>query len=305
MFDYEYWGNETLPANMNMALEEFFLKRAALGKAIVRFYSFPRDCVVLGYSQANDPVKQFNATFDITRRITGGSHIQTGENIISYSFAVPRDGSFRHYEDMRNYYADHVANALSDLGVANIEVDNKASTINADGKIIAAHAIIWGVKSALLHGLIFIDPYNADVVANRLFLGKRKIDDRIYSEYAALKNLPAISALLDKAAHNAADRTLALKDIVAEAILKKVTGAHKRMTINPQTVSESYQLMQNKFGQNEWIDNRKPPFAEQEVECVPDAWQPSLDGELKQKLGYCLFLQVRDSDFKEMCIGIE
>lgn len=299
MFDYEYWGNGTFPANLNMALEEFFLKRAALGKAIIRFYSFPRDCVVLGYAQANDPVKQFDNTFDIARRITGGSHVQTGENIIAYSFAVPRDGSFRHYEDMRAYYAACVAEALSDLGIDNVEVDNKASVIKANKKIIAAHALIWGVESALLHGLIFIDPYDVNILTTRLVLGKRKIGDKIYSEYAALKNLPAISALLDKVAPNAVDRTTALKPIVAEAILKRVTNTHERMVINPKTASESYELMKKKFGQQTWLKEREPPFTAQEVEEIPFE---QLDGELKKKLGYCLFLQVKDSDFKKMCI---
>lgn len=298
MFDYEYWGNATLPAHLNMALEEFFLRRAATGKAIVRFYSFPRDTVVLGYAQANDPVKRFDNTFDVTRRISGGSHIQTGQNIIAYSFAAPRDGSFSHYEDMRAYYAQHVADALTDLGIEGVEVDNKASTINVDGKIIAAHAAVWGVHSALLHGLICIDPYDADGLANRVQLGTRKIGGNAYSEYQALKRLPAISLLLKKLAPHAPDRTAALREIVGDAILRRVTRDHEKMEVTPQNVKESYELMRDKFGQSRWINSRRPPFTKQEIEEIPFE---ELNGELLKNLDYCLFLQVENSDFKRMC----
>src|SRR3970282_91088 len=100
MFDYEYWGLGSFTAKMNMALEEFLLKRAANGRAQFRFWDFSKDSVVLGYAQATDALKRKDNTFDIVRRITGGSHIQTGKNILCYTFAVPRDGSFNHFEDM-------------------------------------------------------------------------------------------------------------------------------------------------------------------------------------------------------------
>jgi len=305
MFDYEYWGNGTFSADLNMALEEFFLKRASLGKAIARFFSFPRDCVVLGYAQANDPIKKLDNSFDLTRRITGGSHVQTGSNIIAYSFAVPRDGSFRHYEDMRAYYAALVAEGLGDIGIKNIVVDNKASTINVDGKIIASHAIIWGVESALLHGLIILDSYDVDTLANRIFLGKRKIGNNIYSEYAALKNLPAVSALLNNVAANSSEsvRTDALKGIIAQAVLRRVTKNHKKMAVDERTSAESLNLIKKKFGREEWLKKREPPFTKTEIEAIPDSWESSLDGELKRNLGYCLFLQVKDKDFKKMCAG--
>jgi len=299
MFHYEYWGNGRFPAHHNIALEELFLKRAADGKAIIRFYSFPKDTVVLGYAQATDPVKSPDG-IDVTRRITGGSHIQTGKNIIAYSFAVPRDGTFRNYEDMRAYYAQHVADALTGLGVDGVQVDNKASVITTDDKIIAAHALIWGVESALLHGLIFIDHYDADAVAKRVHLGRRKVGGEIYSEYAALKNLPAISTLLDRLAINSHNRTASLRNIVAEAILAKLTSTHERKEISPKTVNESFELMKKKFSRGSWIDSRRPPFTEQEIDEIPFE---ELDGKLLKKLGYCLFLQVRDKDFKKMCMS--
>ena len=53
MFDYEYWGNTTFNGKINMALEEYMLWRAVeTKKAMIRFYSFSNDTVVLGYAQA-------------------------------------------------------------------------------------------------------------------------------------------------------------------------------------------------------------------------------------------------------------
>lgn len=300
MFDYEYWGNGTFPSHVNMALEEFFFRRSAQNVATVRFFDFPKDSVVLGYAQDTDAIKKQDFTFDVTRRITGGSHVQVGSNIIAYSFTVPRDGSFTHYEDMRAYYAELVANALGYLGIENITVDNKASTINVDGKVVASHAILWGVQSALLHGLIIIDPYDVEEVANRVVLGSRKIGNKVYSEYAALKNLPAVSRLLTKVAPNAneAAKSTILKDLIAKAILKHTTNnKQKNKKVDDKVVSSAFDLLKRKYNLPIWIDRRKPTFTKEEIEAIPGE---ELNGQLKKNLGYCLFIQVKDNDFKKM-----
>lgn len=196
MFGYEYWGNGSFNAKVNMALEEYLLRRATQGKAQARFWTFSKDSVVLGYAQATDAVLKQDNSFDTVRRITGGSHVQTGKNIFAYTFAVPRDGSFRTFEDMRAYYADIVASGLMDLGIENVVVDNQASSVNVDDKVFAAHAIIWGVESALIHGLIVMNPYNMEKLAQRVVLKERKIGNKTYTEYNALKNIPTFSQFL-------------------------------------------------------------------------------------------------------------
>ena len=299
MFEYELWKGEKYPANVNMALEEFFLNRPAeTKKATLRLWSVPRDSGVLGYSQATDVIKGIENGFDVVRRASGGSHIQIGPNILAYSMTVPRDGSFKNYEDMRAYYAEKVAKTLGNLGVENIATDNKASTINVDGKVIASHAIIWGVNSALLHGLITIDPYNVDRLSGRLSLGSRKIGNKTYTEYTALKNIPTISKLLDRTAKNAKDRTEALKDIVSEELIKEVTGnKHETNAVNNVVLTESYKLIQEKYGQDKWNDLKRPAFTKEQIEEIPGE---ELDGPLKKKLGYCLYIQVKNKDFKKM-----
>lgn len=291
MFDYEYWGNEVFPANTNMILEEFFLRRAAqYPVACMRFFSVPKDAVVLGYAQATDALKKKDASFDVVRRPTGGSHVQIGKNILAYSFAVPRDGSFRNYEDMRAYYAQHVADALEGLGIENIAVDNRASTINVDGKVVASHAIIWGVESALLHGLIVLDPYDVGRIMKRVFLAKRKIGGRLYTEQAALENIPAVSTLLE-------GRKMALKDLIGEAVLSRVTeGKYRRIRIDGKILGRCSEL-ETKYCADEWIEGRKPPFAAEEIEEIPGE---ELDGKLRKNLGYCLYSQVKNKDFRKM-----
>lgn len=300
MFDYEFWGIETFPSHINMALEEFFFRRSTQNIATVRFFDFPKDSVVLGYAQDTDVVKKWDNSFDLTRRITGGSHVQVGSNIIAYSFTVPRDGSFRNYEDMRSYYAECVANALSNLGIKNITVDNKASTINVDGRVVASHAIIWGVHSALLHGLIIIDPYDVDKLANRVVLQKRKIGNKIYSEYVALKNLPAVSRLLNNIAPNTDEsvRNSILKKIIYNAILKHVTAdKHENKKVDNKIVIKAFELLKRKYNLPLWVNKHKPTFTKEEVEEIPGE---ELNGQLKKNLGYCLFIQVKNKDFKKM-----
>ena len=297
LFDYEYWDNTTFNGKVNMALEEYMLRRAAeTKKAMVRFYSFTNDTVVLGYAQATDALKSNEV--DVVRRATGGSHVQTGKNIIAYSFAVPRDGSFNNFEDMRRYYAEHVANAFSSLGIDNVEPDNKASSVNVDGKVAAAHAIIWGVNSALIHGLIVINPYDMEKLAQRIYLGTRVIGGKVYSDYDAIRNIPAIEEILPELAKNSSERTEAIKKILAEVILREVTkGKHENKAIDDKIINASWPLLERRYGKQLWTSTHNPVFTKVEIEEIPGE---ELDGKLKEKLGYCMYIQVPDKDFKRM-----
>ncbi len=304
MLDYEYWGLGSFSAKTNMALEELMLKKAIKGVAPFRFWDFSKDSVVLGYAQATDAVKKTDNSFDVVRRITGGSHVQTGKNILAYTFAVPRDGSFGSFEDLRAYFADIVAKGLVGLGIENIVVDNKASTIMVDNKIVASHAIIWGIESALLHGLILIDPYDVDKVSERVNLAQRKIGSSVYKEYTALKNLPAVSRLLSSVAPNLDDQSRSdfLKGTVANSIMKNLTNKFEKKQITDSTISEAFDIVNNKHKKSSWIENRKPPFTEDEIEKIPGE---ELNGNLKKNLGYCLFMQVKNKDFKKMAQSTE
>lgn len=285
-----------------MAFEEYLLNRAAeTKKAAMRFYSFPRDSIVLGYAQDTDIIKKLDTDVDLTRRATGGSHVQVGNNVLAYTFVVPRDGSFKNHSDMRAYYADLVANALIDLGLDNLDVNNKASTINYNNKVIASHAIIWGVKSALLHGIVIIDPYDVDNVNSRVFLGNRRVGNKIYTEYSALKNIPALSKTLNKIAPNVNESTRSniIKDILGTAILKNVTkGQYKEFNLdNNDVLNKSKELLFKKYNHDIWIKNHKPTFTKEKIEEIPGE---ELDGPLKKNLGYCLYIQVENKDFKLM-----
>lgn len=305
LFSYEYWGVSVYTGYFQMALEDFLVWRIAkIGEkpqtrmGALRFYSFPSDTVVLGYGQDTDAIKMRRPDFLLTRRITGGSHVQVGLNTLAYTFVVPRDGTFNYYEEMRAYYAEIVANGLKKLGIGPIAVDNKASIITVDGRIIASHAMFWGVQSALMHGLIILYPYDVDKIAERLVLQKRKIKNYFYSEYSALKKLPAVSIELKKKLVRSLLKPDVLKRIVADAILKQATGGkYKEERITREIINSSLELARQKYGGKLWIKDRLPPFTSNEVEAIPGE---ELDGDLKKNLGYCLFIQVPDEDFKNM-----
>ncbi|MBS3054264.1 MAG: lipoate--protein ligase family protein [Candidatus Aenigmarchaeota archaeon] len=296
MFDYEYWGNRPFSGAVNMALEEFMLKRAAeTGKAMARFYSFPQDTVVLGYAQATDALK--TKRINVVRRATGGSHVQTGPNILAYSFAAPRHG-FSGIEDLRRHYAGCIEKAFADLGIENAEADNKASCINVNGKLAAAHATIWGVGSGLIHGLLAIDPYDMEKLAQRITLGTRVINGKVYSEYDAIRNMPTIASLLPELAKAAPQRTEALKAIIGNAILKEVAeGKHENKSVDESIIAAAYPLLEKRYGAQPWTNERTPAFSEEEIEEIPGE---EINGPLKKGLGYCMYLQVQDRDFKTM-----
>ena len=154
----------------------------------------------------------------------------------------------------------------------------------------------------MLHGLIIIDPYDVQEVANRVTLGSRKIGNKVYSEYAALKNLPAVSRLLTKVAPNETASTI-LKDMTAKAILKHVTNnKQENKKIDNKVVSSAFDLLKRKYNLPIWIDKRKPTFTKEEIEAIPGE---ELNGPLKKNLGYCLFIQVKNKDFKKMALLAE
>ncbi|MGC8651766.1 MAG: lipoate--protein ligase family protein [Candidatus Micrarchaeia archaeon] len=303
MFSYEYWGNNTLSISSNMAMEEYLLQRSEESRlATVRFWNVKKDAVVLGYSEATSAIKRRDNTFDVARRITGGSHVEFDENALAYTFTVPRNGSFKYFEDMRKYFAEKVGNALTDMGIDNVSIDNRASTINVDGRVIASHAIFWGVKSALMHGLLLIKPYDVDRIYERVALNERKIGRKTYTEYTALKNAPTVSAYVGVAGHatyiSKENKAAYVKEIAAKSILDNVTqGRHKEVKLNSGIIAAAEKLVADKHTGDPWFNYRIPNYTEKEVEAIPGE---TLNGALKEGLGYCLYIQVPDKDFAKM-----
>jgi lipoate-protein ligase A len=301
MYHYTYWGRHTLPAVDNMALEEFFLKDSADNKtAHIRFYDFAGDTVVLGYNQGLGALKKWGHDFSIVRRGSGGSHVHVGDNILAYSFIIPRDGSFRFHNDFRAYYADKIKSSLEKLGLQDIVVDNKASTIMTENRVIASHAVAWGVKSALLHGILHITPYEVDKVMSRVYLGYRRIGNNIYTEANALRNIPALAHILPKIKPNATpeQRQEYFKELLSETILREVAGKdYERTELSDQIRAMARAYREAKYSQERWIKHRDPVHTPEEIEELPGE---ELTGPLKEGWGYCLYIQVPDKDFKKM-----
>ena len=301
MYHYKYWGNRTLPALDNMALEEYFLREAAEKKtAHIRFYDFAKDTVVLGYNQAIDAVKSWTNDFTVIRRGSGGSHVHVGDNILAYSFVIPRDGSFINHPDFRKYYADKVAKSLEKIGIQDILVDNQASTIMTGNRVIASHAVVWGVRGALLHGIVIITPYDVNKVWERVHLGHREIGNKIYTEASALKNIPAVVNLLSHVKPNATpeQRQRYFKDILGEMILREVAGSdYEKEELTDAVLLAARNVQQAKYSQEKWNKFRDPVHTKEVIEELPEE---ELTGPLKKGWGYCLYIQVPDKDFKNM-----
>ena len=305
MFDYEYWGTNTLPISQNMAMEEYLLSRSAASKvATVRFWNAPKDSVVIGYGESKANIKHIDQSFDLARRITGGSHVEFDKACIAYSFTVPRDGSFKYFNDMRKYFADILVNSLEKLGVEDVYADNRASTVNVDQKVIASHAIFWGVDSALLHGLLLVDHYEVDKIFERMLLSERRIGRHTYSEYDALKSAPAASEIIKKAQGlSGAERTDAVKRMIADVVLLEATsGAHKNIGVTEDVLKKASRLVSSTHSDSRWLDMRTPQYKKEEVDAIPGE---SLDGKLKENLGYCMYIEVDDRSFSRMTLPKE
>ncbi len=306
MFDYEYWGTNTLAIKQNMALEEYLLKRSAeKNVATIRFWNVDKDSAVIGYGESSQNIKNIDGSFDIARRITGGSHVQFDKSCLAYTFTAPRDGSFKHFDDMRKYFAEYISDSLTDIGIKDTYADNRSSTINIDGKVVASHAMFWGVDSALMHGLILVDHYDVEKIYNRMLLNERKIGRNTYSEYHALREAPAV---MDLAAPQTAikdhdAKAAYVKGMLASKILSKITSSkYKGMDVSANVLSDSERLVLKNHTDQRWFEQRTPPYEKSEVEAIPGE---ELNGVLKKNLGYCMYIEVGDKAFSQMSIPKE
>jgi len=301
MFNYLYWGLSSLQGMDNMALEEYFLRKSAEDKsAHIRFYDFAKDTVVLGYGQALDAVKKWDSSFTVARRASGGSHVHVGKNVLAYSFIIPRDGSFSNHQDFRIHYAEKVAAALEAVGIPALSTDHNASTIMQENKVIASHAVTWGVNSALLHGLVMIDPYDIQRLLERVHLATRNIGSKQYAEADALGQIPTVTRILAELKQHATpeQKSAYCKEIVGNAILKEVAGTSFTKSALTENILARARAVQNeKYASESWLKQRDPIFTPDEIEEMPGE---QLDGPLKKNMGYCLYIQVPDKDFKKM-----
>ncbi len=304
MFDYEYFGTGTFSISENMALEELLLDESARRRvATIRFWNVEKDAAVIGYGESKSNIKREDGSFDIARRITGGSHVQFDSNCLAYTFTVPRDGSFRYFNDMRKFFADKVATALAELGVDEVEADNMASTINVDSKVIASHAIFWGTESALMHGLILVNHYDADKIFERMLLKERRIGRHLYSEYGALKNMPVAADLMSGKVRGEipkSNKTAYVKKMISEQILKEIAGErYKTRGLGTGDIEKAMGLVSQKHVGTPWLESRSPSYTDSEAEAIPGE---ELAGELKKDLGYCMYIEVPDKDFAKMTL---
>jgi lipoate-protein ligase A len=301
MYDYTFWGVNTLSGMDNMALEEYFLRKSAADKsAHIRFYDFAKDTVVLGYGQATDALKKWDSSFTVARRASGGSHVHVGKNTLAYSVIIPRDGSFSNHQDFRIYYAEKVAAALENIGIPALTTDHNASTIMQDNKVLASHAVTWGVKSALLHGLVMITPYEMERVLERIHLAARTIGSKTYSEVDALRQIPTVTRILHELKPNATieQKEKFCKQLISDAILREIaSNSFTPQALDDGTLARARILQEQKYATEAWIRQRDPTFTPEEIEEMPGE---QLDGPLKKNLGYCLYIQVPDKDFKNM-----
>ena len=285
------FGRNSLPANINMALEEYSLQKSSEGAGHIRFFDMPKDVIVLGYAQSPDVHKQ---SIDIVRRVTGGSHVLFSENTMAYSISVPRDGSFKNHQDMRKEFLGKIEASFRNLGI-DATTDLQASATYVDDKIIAGHAMIWGVESALIHGLINITPFDMIKMEKYVKLKSRKIGSNLYSEKDVISKLPAVSDFIkkDKASKNEICRKILIKSIVSEV----TSGKHENKSIDNIIINQSIPLLEKRYGKEVWNLKHNPEFSPEQIEEIPGE---ELKGNLKKDLGYCYFTQVKDSDFKEM-----
>lgn len=290
--EFEFWGLEEFSAATNMGIDEHMMHYSAeSNSSVIRFYTV-HDAMGIGYAEQLKILTKDKPTFEVFRRPTGGSHVQVDSSTLMYAFAAPRNGTFETYKSMRTYFDEQIAKGLRDLGISSALANVDAATIDIDGKVVGGDSMLWGVQSGLLQGLLVIDPYDVEKINERMQLKTRMIDGKVYREFDALKNLPAISTYLDD------NKKQTAKEIVADSILQRITGeSHTEVKINDRILNEARKFVGKRYGRRSWLEKHKPTFKKDEIEESP---REELQGPLSTRDGYCFYGLISDDEFKQM-----
>ena len=196
-FDFENGEPNQYSAAVNMALDEYVLEQAAEEELpYLRVYGFEEPAFVPArHTSLDDIDSAVENGFDYTRRSTNGSTIPCLENGVAYSVAYPT-GDFpdRVFEER---VAPALIDALVSAGISEEDLNmclehdavryGEADTPEgvAPGRTIAGNSLWRNGGSVMSHGVIAVDPWDAEFLEENIDLRQGEKD--------FIEELPSVS----------------------------------------------------------------------------------------------------------------
>ena len=118
---FRVWQSQAGSPAWNMAGDELLLRHvAALGQAVLRFYSWDQPSASFGYFQCFADVEVLTDLRPVLRRPTAGGLVCHGENEWTYSLVFPPTHPWWELKACESYHKVHVwvRRAFRDCGVA-------------------------------------------------------------------------------------------------------------------------------------------------------------------------------------------
>lgn len=187
----EFIANEkVLSGPLKMALDETLAKKAnELNKVTLRFYSFSKPSIVIGYFQ--DPKEEIylekakKDNVEIIKRMTGGGAVyKDPKEEINYSITLPEHLTHKDILKSHEHLNSAIVNALKKNGLN--ATHHGINDILVDGKKISGNAQTRLNKGVLHHGTLLFD-FDFKSMKKYLKISPEKIKDPNRKEVGQLK----------------------------------------------------------------------------------------------------------------------
>ncbi|WP_071131407.1 lipoate--protein ligase [Enterococcus timonensis] len=251
---------------VNLATEQYLMNNKDFDEPLVLFY-IQEPCIIIGRNQ--NPLEEMNLEFvkkqgiTLTRRLSGGGAVYDDLGNVSFSFVVKKNDQT--FGDFKSFTAP-IVTAIQEMGAVGANVSGR-NDLMIDGKKFSGNAMYTKEGKTFSHGTLMFD-VNLDVLPQALTVAQDKILSKgTKSVRSHVTNLrPYLSAEFQKFSTEEFRDALLMR-LLAVDDLKK--AAHKELVLNADDEKAIAQLVEEIYGNDQWIYGAAPEFTIKKRRRIP------------------------------------
>jgi lipoate-protein ligase A len=271
MGQWDVYAGE-MDAATHLALDELLFARAKQGKYTLLLPEYHQPMLVLAHDQhAADYIG--NGAREYTRAFTSGGAMLCDKNVFPFSMAVPRSATAEDYRkdpvETHKYFGGIINRILQSLGVHDTVMGEK---FYIKVKRTPHNLPLVGTSqrvetdALLYHGIITLDPWDADELSKMLRLRTR---DSV-REYDKIQELPYVRAYCDLPLDD-------LKSDIRAQLAEQVAGTQELLPVPADLQTAAEKLVRDVYRNDQWRNDAQHP-----------SWSQISSNHLKEGLGFCL-----------------
>lgn len=261
-----YYFMESRDIRENLAAEQYLMNNKDFSEPLVLFY-IQNPCIIIGRNQ--NPLEEINQKFlednhiTLTRRLSGGGAVYDDLGNVSFSFVVNKGD--KNFGDFKSFTAP-ILKALHEMGAKDAQVSGR-NDLMIHGKKFSGNAMYTKKGKTFSHGTLMFD-VDLSVLPQALTVAKDKIESKgtksVRSHVTNIK--PFLGEKYQKYTTEDFRDELA-RHLLGVNDLKEAEGKKVVLTKEDQTAIQ--QLVQEIYGNPQWIYGETPEFTIQKRKRLP------------------------------------